>query len=111
MKRGFEWTLIQLRNGHKVQRSGWNGRDMYITLQKGYPEGIPINSNTAQATGIPQGTVCVFSPYVMMKTADPVPTFVPWLPSQTDLLATDWDYYLAADDAASTGRFREVVDE
>jgi len=116
-KRGFEWALIQLRNGQKVQRTGWNGKDMYITFQKGYPEGIPINENTAQATGIEQGTVCRFSPYIMMKTADVLmPTFVPWAPSQSDILGLDWDYYiqvhaLPGHDDASTGLAKEVVDE
>jgi hypothetical protein len=95
--------------GLKVGRTGWNGKDMYITLQKGYPDGIPINENTADATGIDKGTVCRFSPYIMMKTADTeMPTFVPWLASQTDILGMDWDYYiqtqaLPGHDDASTG--------
>lgn len=105
--RGFEWALIQLRNGHKVQRAGWNGKNMYIVLQEGYPEGIPINANTARATDLPQGTVCRFSPYVMMKTAAREITFVPWLCSQTDLLALDWGYYFPM---PTTGLRREVVD-
>lgn len=113
-KRGFEWALTQLRNGQKVGRTGWNGKDMYITFQKGYPEGIPINANTAEATGIDQGTVCRFSPYIMMKTADvEMPTFVPWVPSQSDILGLDWDYYiqtqaLPGHDDASTGANKEV---
>ena len=37
----------------------------------------------------PQGTVCKFLPYVMMYTA--TGDFVPWLCSQTDLLAVDWE--------------------
>jgi len=98
---GFEWALTQLRNGHKVQRGGWNGKDMYIALQEGYPNGIPINANTAKATGLPQGTVCKFLPYIMMKTSDKAPSFVPWLASQTDILALDWDYYIAAPSTAS----------
>lgn len=90
---GFEWALIQLRNGHKIQRAGWNGKNMFIVLQEGYPQGIPINSNTAKATGIPQGTVCRFLPYILMRTADIEVSFVPWLASQTDILAFDWQYF------------------
>jgi hypothetical protein len=85
----FGWALQQLREGLKVGRKGWNGKGMFIVRQAGYPDGIPINANTAQATGIPQGTVCRFLPYLMMKTADGA--FVPWLASQTDLLAEDWE--------------------
>lgn len=84
----FGWALMELRMGLKIARSGWNGKGMYIVLQKAYPEGIPINQNTSEATGLPKGTVCKFLPYLMMKTADN--SFVPWLASQTDILATDW---------------------
>lgn len=72
----------------KVYREGWNGKGMYLVFQKGYPDGIPINGNTARATGIPEGTVCKFRSYIMMKTVDN--DFVPWVASQTDLLADDW---------------------
>jgi hypothetical protein len=83
------WAVLEMRvHGNKVQRAGWNGKGMYLVFQKGYPDGIPINENTASATGIPKGTVCKFLPYIMMCTADG--TFVPWLCSQTDLLAVDW---------------------
>ena len=88
----FEWALQQLRMGKKVARRGWNGQGMFLVLQKGYPQGIPINENTSEATGLPRGMVCNFSPYIMMKTADATPTFVPWLASQTDLLSEDWTY-------------------
>ena len=70
-------------------------RDMYIVLQKGYPDGIPINANTAEATGISEGETCKFLPYIMMKTADEGNVFVPWLASQTDILADDWQSYEA----------------
>lgn len=91
-ERGFEWALQQLRQGKKVCRSGWNGKGMYVVYQKAYPDGIPINENTSNATGIDRGTVCRFLPYIMMKTAAVLPTFVPWLASQTDLLSLDWEY-------------------
>lgn len=84
----FGQALEALKAGKKVARSGWNGRGMWLTYQKAYPDGIAINANTAEATGIPQGTVCKFLPYLMMKTVDNA--FVPWLASQTDILAEDW---------------------
>lgn len=93
---GFEWALEQLRQGKKVARQGWNGKGMYLVVQKGYPQGIPINENTADATGMARGTVCTFSPYIMLKTASATPTaapnFAPWCPTNTDLLETDWTY-------------------
>lgn len=87
------WAVREMRyHGGKVARRGWNGKGMFCVYQRGYPDGIPINANTAQATGIPQGTVCKFLPYIMMRTVSG--DFVPWLCSQTDLLATDWELAL-----------------
>lgn len=86
----FGATLYCLRRGDRVCRAGWNGKGMYVVLQNGYPEGIPINANTATAIGQPEGTVCRFLPYLMMRTADGA--FVPWLASQTDILALDWTF-------------------
>ena len=86
----FEWALGCLKRGARVCRAGWNGKGMWIVLQKAYPEGIPINKNTAEATKLPEGEVHKFLPYIMMKTVDG--SFVPWLASQTDLLAEDWTY-------------------
>jgi hypothetical protein len=88
MSLNFGQALEALKRGEKVARVGWNGKGMWLVLQKAYPQGIPINKNTAEATGIPEGTVCKFLPYIMMKTA--TGEFVPWLASQTDVLAEDW---------------------
>lgn len=84
----FGSALYAAKDGARITREGWNGKGMYVVHQKGYPDGIPINANTAEATGIPQGTVCVFRPYLMMRTVDG--SFVPWVISQTDALADDW---------------------
>ena len=84
----FGAALTALRAGGKLSREGWNGAGMFIALQAGYPDGIPINANTAHATGIAEGTVCRFRPYLMMYTAQG--DFVPWVASQTDVLAEDW---------------------
>jgi hypothetical protein len=94
----FSDALCNLKAGMKMARSGWNGNGMWIVLQAGYPDGIAINGNTSRATGIAEGTVCSFRPYLMMRTAQHefVPwvsqhEFVPWIASQTDLLAEDWE--------------------
>lgn len=85
----FSLALFLLKNARKkIARKGWNGKGMWLVYQAGYPDGIPINRNTSEATGIPEGTICKFLPYIMMKTAEG--SFVPWLASQTDILANDW---------------------
>lgn len=88
MSLNFGQALEHLKAGGRVARVGWNGKGMWLALQKGYPDGVPINKNTAEATGVPEGTVCKFLPYIIMKTA--TGEFVPWLASQTDVLAEDW---------------------
>lgn len=84
----FSAALREIKDGSRLARSGWNGADQFVVLQKGYPDGIAINANTAEATGIPQGTKCIFRPYLMLRTADG--SFVPWAPSVSDVLAEDW---------------------
>lgn len=84
----FGQAVELMKAGQALQRDGWNGKGMYVVHQKGYPDGIAINKNTAEATKQPEGTVCKFRPYLMMRTADG--SFVPWVASQTDILAEDW---------------------
>ena len=85
----FGTALTAIKGRARLTRDGWNGPDQWVVLQAGYPDGIAINANTAEATGIPQGTVCQFAPYLMIRNAQGV--FVPWLASQGDLLADDWE--------------------
>lgn len=65
------WAVKELHNGSKVRRSGWNGRGMWLALQR------------------PDTNSKMTLPYVYMSTAQG--DLVPWLCSQTDLLATDWE--------------------
>ncbi|MFC8332708.1 DUF2829 domain-containing protein [Streptomyces olivaceus] len=84
----FGDALRALDAGARVTRSGWNGQGKFVVQQKGYPDGIAINANTAAATGLPEGTLARFRPYLMLRTVDG--SFVPWVISQTDALAKDW---------------------
>jgi hypothetical protein len=84
----FGRALEYLRAGHRVTR--WNATGQYVVLQAGYPDGIAINGNAARATGLPEGTVCQFRPYLLLRTADG--SFVPWSPTVSDVLAQDWQW-------------------
>lgn len=70
---GYEFALVAIKSGHKVQREGWNGKGMYVMLQ------------------VPDGHSKMSLPYIFMWTADK--NRVPWLCSQTDALAEDWQVY------------------
>jgi Protein of unknown function (DUF2829) len=88
----FSIALANLTSGLKVARDIWD--DAYgsvvrfVALQAGYPDGIAINAYTARATGLPEGSVWSFEPYLMTMTE--AGTFEPWIPSMSDILATDW---------------------
>ena len=67
---GFERALMHLWDGEKATREGWNGKDMWIAIQ--FPD---ENSKMTK-------------PYIYIRTVQG--DLVPWLASQTDLLAGDW---------------------
>lgn len=79
-RRDFGWALRQLRHGGAVRRRGWNGRGICILLQ------------------VPDECSKMTQPYIYIDTtglqtenlAAPKGR-VPWLASQTDMLAEDWE--------------------
>ena len=70
MKLSFSKILVCIKQGKKVYREGWNGKNMWIHLQ------------------VPDIDSKMSLPYIYLKTEDN--KLVPWLASQTDLLAEDW---------------------
>jgi len=84
----FGYALNQLKLGHAAYRKGWNGTNMFVVYQKGYPEGIPCNKQTAQAWGMNEGDLFICNPYLQIKCADGSHSM--WVPSIGDCLAEDW---------------------
>jgi hypothetical protein len=66
----FGDAICALKEGKRVSRTGWNGKGMWLELQR--PD---VHSKMTL-------------PYIYMKTAQD--DLVPWLASQTDVLAEDW---------------------
>ena len=85
----FGNAIEAAKQGKKITRRGWNGKGMWVIYRSGYPNGILCNKNTADAVGIPEGTLFKVRPYLQMKCADD--TFQMWLASQSDILAEDWE--------------------
>lgn len=83
----FSAALRSMRAGQRLSRAAWADH-RFVVWQKGYPDGIGINSNTAEATGLPVGTVCSFDPYLMIQVQPR--RFAPWTPGTTDATAADW---------------------
>lgn len=83
----FGDALNALKQGHKVTRSGWNGKGMWLILTKGRTiENIEPNS-FYEKCGF-EAPVVITS-HIDMKAADGS-MVVGWLASQTDMLAEDW---------------------
>lgn len=66
----FGQAIKELQDGRRVCRQGWNGKGMWLELQ------------------VPDAGSKMTLPYIYMKTAQG--DLVPWLASQTDMLAADW---------------------
>lgn len=78
-KMDFGLAIKSMKNGEKVYRAGWNGKGIFIELQ------------------VPDANSKMTSPYIYMNTTglqtdnEKAPkSLVPWLASQTDMLADDW---------------------
>jgi len=83
---GIGWAIKQMEDGSKVARAGWNGKGMFLFLVPG----SVFKVNRPPLLGIyPEGTEVKYQPHVDMKTAQG--SVVPWLASQSDLLAKDWE--------------------
>lgn len=76
-RNSFAWALDQLKGGRRVARSGWNGKGMWVELQR--PD-----------AGSKMTLPYLFIEYPVGHPAYPNGCRVPWLASQTDLLADDW---------------------
>lgn len=74
----FGTVICELKEGRRATRKGWNGKGMWIELC------TPPGEFTDK-----YGDTYGRRPYLYMKVADN--TLVPWVASQTDLLAEDWE--------------------
>lgn len=66
----FGRALEALKDGRSVHREGWNGKGQWLELQ------------------VPDAHSKMTLPYIFIRTVQG--DLVPWLASQTDLLAEDW---------------------
>ena len=76
----FGAAITTLKDGGKVRRRGWNGKGIFIELQR------------------PDENSKMTHPYIFIDTtglqtdnSDAPKDLVPWLASQTDMLSEDWE--------------------
>ena len=67
----FSLALALLRQGHSIQRTGWNGKNQTLHLQESDSKMMPYIYLEFSAGSDSRGRV-------------------PWVATQTDLLANDW---------------------
>lgn len=89
-EQNFEWALGALKNGKTVCRAGWNGKGMFVYL---VPENKYHASGNKLGTmnGIFPNDMVPYGGYLALKTSQN--NVVPWAPSQTDILADDWEIF------------------
>ena len=82
----FSDALQNVKSGMRMRRSGWNGKGMFIFL---VPGSKFIVNREPLLSILGEGTEVNYHGHIDMKTADG--QIVPWLCSQTDMLASDWE--------------------
>lgn len=75
----FEEALIGIKGQQKAYREGWNGKDQSVFL-------VPA----AYTKGNDHKSLYKSHPYLAFQMGDR--SIVPWVASQTDLLADDWAF-------------------
>lgn len=83
----FGLAIEAMKAGYKVARAGWNGKNMWISKvdENNY---LIYAAPHRDGQDSPEVECKELLPWIGMKTADD--KFVPWLASQTDMLADDW---------------------
>lgn len=100
MDNTFSWALDVLKNGHKVAREGWNGKGMFLFLVPG----SKFLVSRYPLLGIyPEGAEITYQSHIDMRTAQG--SIVPWMASQTDVLAEDWVLVALGGDHGERGTY------
>ncbi len=81
----FGDALKELKAGKRVQRTGWNGKGLFVYL-------VPAASYPAQTGAAKahfgEGAMVPYNPYLAIKNVDE--TVSTWVPSVNDCLSDDW---------------------
>lgn len=84
----FGHALEALKQGLKVARAGWNGKNMFIVYMPPlYLTADKVNNRTVKHIG--EGVDLNCQPYIAMFNAQK--EWIPgWVASQSDMLSEDW---------------------
>lgn len=83
----FGEAIKALKVGESVYRKGWNGKGTFIKLKKGESLNTPNNRFNEVMT---HDFIYIDTTGLHTNNPDAPMDRVPWLASQTDMLANDW---------------------
>lgn len=88
----FGEAIKALNQGKKVDRSGWNGKGMWVSMTEGRVLDLKkddIWTQNVKDIALSNGGIVEILPYLVMRTADKK-LQIGWLASQSDILSDDW---------------------
>lgn len=80
--RDFGWAILSMKNGNRVAREGWNGKNQYIELAKS----ISYKNNKNEIVNVEHKNIGN-NAIAFVGTSG---VQLGWLASQADMLANDW---------------------
>lgn len=84
----FGDALAVLRDGHRVTRRGWNGPGQWLVLVPASVIRVDASRPLGKAAPELVGQEVRYRAHIDIKTVQG--DVVPWIASQSDLLADDW---------------------
>lgn len=85
-KMDFGQALSSVKAGKRVAREGWNGKGMWLFYVSHESYGVDCAVLGLDPETTDAGPV--MRPWIGIKNVDD--QFMPWAPSQSDMLAEDW---------------------
>lgn len=81
----FSQALEHIKTGIRMQRTGWNGKNMFVFLVNGSEFTVSL----PPLLGIyPEGTIIKYNAHIDIKNVDG--SISTWNPCIADILSSDW---------------------
>jgi hypothetical protein len=86
----FGLAIEAMKRGHKVCRKGWNGKAIYIFIVDSAVGLKRVGFDGEMCDVSMQQHIAIDTTMLQTDNLDAPKSVVPWLASQTDMLAEDW---------------------
>ena len=85
MQYNFSGALVKIRQGHRMQRAGWNGKGMFVFLAG---RSVFTVNREPLLSILGEGTKVTYRPHIDIYQPDG--SIGVWQPSTGDVMAEDW---------------------